>query len=76
MIETLVNVVSVGDSTHEMEAAEHCTRRFDKRFVKTIKLREKPRADQLLKQLRLISGKLPEVFASPKSLTIRLQPKK
>jgi phosphoglycolate phosphatase-like HAD superfamily hydrolase len=74
-MQTLVNVVSVGDSVYEMEAAEQASRRFDRRLVKTIRLREKPRGEQLCKQLKLVSSKLSEVFGSHKSLTIKLQPK-
>ncbi len=68
-------MISVGDSNYEMEAADQSTRRFDRRFLKTVRLREKPRGDQLLKQLKLVNSRLNEVFSSPKSLTIRLQPK-
>jgi len=70
-----MNMLSIGDSSYEIEAADISTRRFEKRFIKTIKLREKPRGEQLLKQLKLVGSKLNELFSSPKTLTIRLQPK-
>lgn len=74
-MQILVNLVSVGDSTYEMDAADQASRRFERRFVKTIRLREKPRCEQLTKQLKLIHSKLVEVFTAPKNMSIKLQPK-
>jgi hypothetical protein len=44
--------------------------------VKTIKFRENPRPDEMVKQLGLVVEKFGEIFESNKNLTIRLEKKK
>ena len=48
---------------------------FEKRFVKTIKLKEKPRMDDLIKELHLVEEKLRELIKQTKSLAIKLEKK-
>ena len=73
---TLLNLITVGDSAYEMEAAEQASSRFEKRFLKTVRLRDKPRGEQLLKEVRLVYSRLSELFCCPKNMSIKLQPKR
>ena len=41
-----------------MEAAEKGSTEFETRFVKTIKLKEKPKIDDLCKQVQLVEERL------------------
>lgn len=43
--------------------------------MKTVKLRQKPRVDELSKQVGLVEARLRELVAQPKSMTIRLEKK-
>jgi hypothetical protein len=58
-----------------MEAAEKSTVEFEKRFVKTIKLKEKPKIDDLCKEIQLVEEKLRELIKQTKSLAIKLEKK-
>jgi hypothetical protein len=44
-------------------------------LVKTIKFRENPKPDELIKQQELVWEKLEQIANSPKNLTIRLERK-
>jgi hypothetical protein len=44
--------------------------------IKTIKFRENPKPDEMVKQLGLVVEKFREIFDSNKNLTIRLEKKK
>lgn len=70
-----LNFVCIGDSKYEIEAAEKATVEFERRFVKTIKLKEKPKAEDLCKQLHLVEEKLRDLVKQTKSLAIKLEKK-
>ncbi len=70
-----LNLVCIGDSRYEMEAADRATTSFEKRFVKTVKLKEKPQLEELRKQLLLVEERLRDLMRQTKSLTIRLEKK-
>ncbi len=42
-------------------------------MIKTIKFREQPRPDELIKQLDLVNEKFDSIYMSMKNLTIRLE---
>lgn len=69
-------MLCMGDSNIEIEAAHCLGKEFDKVVVKTIKFRENPRPDEMVKQLGLVVDKFREIFDSNKNLTIRLERKK
>jgi hypothetical protein len=45
----MANVICLGDSHIEMEAAHLMAKHFDSAIVKTIKFKEHPRPDELIK---------------------------
>ena len=74
---TLVtNIICIGDSLFEMEAGRILASRFTKAFIKTIKFREAPKLDELLKQLKLVCTQFSSIYSSIKNLTIRVERKK
>jgi hypothetical protein len=73
--DAVTNLVALGDSKIEMEAAAHLAKRFSQARIKTIKFRRSPTPDELVKQLKLVTSKLEEIVMSPKNWTIRLERK-
>ncbi|CDW81094.1 UNKNOWN [Stylonychia lemnae] len=62
----ITNIVAVGDSQIEIDAAV-------KSYVKTVKLKEQPNLVELTKQVELILSQFEEICSCAKNLTIRLQ---
>ena len=69
----MTNIVALGDSMMEIDAAHHLALRFQKALIKTVKFREYPKPNELVKQLNLVILKFDEIINSPKNLTIRLE---
>ena len=59
-----------------MKAGEILALSFDKSLLKTVKFRENPRIEELIKQQDLLLRKLEEIVSTPKNLTIRLERKR
>lgn len=66
----------MGDSTIEGEAADHLSQFFAERLLKTIKMRENPSPEELIKQLQLIYHSFDEIHGATKNLTIKLEKKR
>lgn len=71
----ITNLVALGDSKIEMDAAAHLAKRFSTACIKTVKFKACPTPDELNKQLKLVIDKLEEIVMSPKNWTIRLEKK-
>ena len=72
----VTNIICIGDSLFEMEAGRILASRFTEAFVKTIKFREAPKLDELIKQLKLVSLQFSSIYSSIKNLTIRVEKKR
>lgn len=72
----LTNLIVIGDSESEMTAADFMGRQFDQAFVKTVKLRENPGLDELLKQLGLVNKSLETIFRMDRTQLIKVEKKK
>ena len=72
----VTNIICIGDSLFEMEAGRILASRFTEAFIKTIKFREAPKLDELLKQLKLVYAQFGSIYSSIKNLTIRVERKK
>lgn len=70
------NIIVLGDSLIEMEAAYVLGKNFDKCFVKTIKLKDAPSPSQLLKQLNLLSVDLSKIVRLHATIAISVQKQK
>jgi hypothetical protein len=71
----LTNVVCIGDSMIEIEAAQALAYKFNYSYIKTIKLQEIPLPEKLNKQLILIVEQFDTIMSAVKNLTIRIDKK-
>jgi len=73
--DVMANIICIGDSMYEIEAAHVMASHFREAFVKTVKFREAPKPQELVKQLSLIYDQINSIFSSVKNLTIRVEKK-
>jgi len=71
----VTNFVCMGDSQNEMEAGDIFTRNFDEIYIKTIKFRENPMPEDLVKQLKLVNEQFNSIYSSPRNLAIKVEKK-
>lgn len=71
----ITNLNSIGDSNYEMEATQVMGKEFSEALVKTIKLREHPTPEELLKELDLINDKFEKIVTNARNLKIALERK-
>jgi hypothetical protein len=71
----VTNLICLGDSIIEMEAAHILASKFSQAYIKTIKFREAPKPDELIKQLNLVIEQFDKIYSSVKNLTIRVEKK-
>jgi hypothetical protein len=71
----VTNLISVGDSIVDLEAAYILASYFGKAFTKTIKFRESPKPGELNKEIKLINKQFEKIFSSVKNLLIRIDKK-
>ena len=69
----VTNIVAIGDSQFEIDAASVLASRFERACIKTIKLKSMPSIIELTKQIELINTSFVEICNSGNNLTIRLQ---
>ena len=72
-ISAVTNLLAIGDSNIEMEASKHMSKWFPLALLKTIKFKEQPTPEELVKQLTLVTERLESIWSSAKNLTIRLE---
>ena len=68
----ITNIVAVGDSQIEIDAAQILSEQFKVACLKTVKLKEQPSVVELLRQVELIHNQFEEIVNCAKHLTIRL----
>jgi hypothetical protein len=71
----VTNLLSVGDSQFEMDAVHAVGKEFDEAIVKTVKFREHPTPEELLKQLELVTKQFQRITESGRNLKIGLERK-
>jgi len=71
----VTNLVCIGDSNEEMEAAYELGKKFDKVVTKTIKFKDLPRPEELIKQQNLMIEKFDQIFVGLRNVAIRLEKK-
>jgi len=69
----ITNLLCLGDSHIEMDAAHILAQKFSQALIKTIKLKVNPKPDELVKQQDLIREKMEQIYISTRNLTIRLE---
>eukprot|EP00914_Ancora_sagittata_P027610 GHVO01053988.1.p1 GENE.GHVO01053988.1~~GHVO01053988.1.p1 ORF type:complete len:245 (+),score=38.03 GHVO01053988.1:316-1050(+) len=71
----ITNLISLGDSSLEMDAVHVMGKEFAQALVKTVKFRENPNPDELTKQLDLVNEKFERICVNAKNLRIGLEKK-
>ena len=71
----VTNIVCFGDSMIELDAGKTLASQFNNSFYKTIKFKEKPDFEDLIKQLNLINNKIDYIYSIPKNLSITIEQK-
>jgi len=69
------NIICMGDSIQEIEAAQHICRVLSQAILKTIKFKEGPRMEELLKQQEVVLEKFDQIYVTSRSLTIKVEKK-
>jgi len=69
----VTNLVVLGDSSFEMDAARIMGRQFEEAFLKTIKFRTRPAPAELQKQVELVFEKLERIVGNARNMTIYLE---
>jgi hypothetical protein len=70
------NIMCLGDSPYEIEAAHGLAAKFPNGYVKAIKFREYPKIDELISQLNLVLDKFNFIYSACKNWTITVDKKK
>jgi hypothetical protein len=71
--ELLTNIVCIGDSQHEQDAAKALACKFKNVYTKTIKFRGAPTLDELAKQLQLTLSQFSMVVSAVKNLNVTVE---
>ena len=72
----MINLIVIGDSQFEMKAGKYFKKKSNLKkrcFLKLIKLKEDPTAEQLERQLNAINSKFDYFTCTPKSINIILE---
>lgn len=72
----VTNIICVGDSNIEMEAASKMGLLFKEVFIKTIKFKEEPKPEQIIKQLMLISEQFVNIHSEARDISIKVEKKR
>ena len=69
------NLIAIGDSMFELDAAHNLASCFQKALIKTIKFKECPKPNDLVRQLNLVISKFDEIVNGSRNVTIKLEKK-
>ena len=75
-VKLVSNIICFGDSLLEMQAGKILGSKFSEAFVKTIKFKEIPKIEELLKQLSVVSQQFNYIYSSVKNMTIKIERKR
>jgi len=69
------NLLAIGDSMFELDAAHSLASCFQRSLIKTIKFKELPKPNELVRQLNLVISKFEEIVNGIRNVTIKLEKK-
>jgi len=72
---TDINIICIGDSNIEMQAANALAAEFKSSYLKTIKFRESPKLEELIKQINLVVNNLKKIYEEKKNVIITVEKK-
>ena len=67
------NMIIVSDSMTSLELAMKISKDFKNIYVKTLKLKENPNLDDMIKQLNLIGDQFKQIFSALRNLNIKIR---
>lgn len=73
--QVITNLIVIGDALYEIEAGLSLSKSIEKCLIKTVKLSELPTAQELIKQLTILSHKWEYISSTYKNLTVKLERK-
>jgi len=73
--EVVTNLIAVGDSHYEMNAAFAMAKEFEYKLVKTIKFQPRPTPAEMLRQLELVAAKFGKIVEASRNMSIVLERK-
>jgi len=69
----ITNLNSLGDSSYEMDATHIMAKEFEQALIKTIKFKENPTPEELVKELELVTGKFEQIVDNARNMKIGLE---
>ena len=75
-VKLVSNIICFGDSLLEMQAGKILGSKLSEAFVKTIKFKETPKMEELLKQLSVVNQQFNYIYSSVKNMTIKIERKR
>ncbi len=71
----VTNIISIIDSSVEMEAAQILASKFNMSLIKSFKFKPSPNPIKLHKQLSLVNEQFDKIYSSVKNLYIKVEKK-
>lgn len=71
----VTNIICIGDSAIEIEAAHVMATKFKQAYIKTVKFKHSPRLDELYKQINLVIDQFYKIYGSIKNMNIKVTKK-
>lgn len=66
------NIICIGDLNNDLDAGKNLAHEVGNCFIKTIKFKERPEPDDIIKQINLILTKFNYIFSNPKNVSMIL----
>ena len=73
LLNRINNIICFGDSYIELDAGKKLASEIEKCFIKTIKFKEHPEPDDIIKQINLILNKFNYIYLKEKNLSITIE---
>ena len=73
--QVITNIICIGDQLTEIDAAYLLAQQFNRSIIKTIKFKERPKPDELVKEVKLVINKLEGIYVALNHLKIRMEKK-
>ena len=70
------NMVCFGDSIVELEAGKKLASKINNSFIKTIKFKQGPEPEDIIRQLNLLENKFNYIYSQARNLSIKIDQKK
>lgn len=69
----MINLLAFGDSQFEIDAAAILGSKFPKSSIKTVKFKQSPTPQDMIKQVKLVLKNFESICNSGKHMTVKLQ---